>query len=176
MFCSWSAVPEVIWSEKGLSSTSWLLQCYQLNSSCPVPKNTETIFSPLHQLCCTSLWLHTCYHTSHCWMFPLNVFHSVSWNQQCPCSCSLPYLRVTTVVHQISSNSTGRNLAGLSHLTKLAMSPVHLFLSTFLDNFHSSTHLTSAKLWKHSILCDFRLPTWRKWDQHSSGILQSIEW
>ena len=107
---------------------------------------------------------------------PLNVFHSVSWNQQHPCFCSLPYPWITTVVHKISSNSTGRNLTGLSHLTKLAMSPVHLFLSTFMHNFLSSTHSTSAKLWKHSILCDFRLPPWCKWDQHSSGILQSIEW
>jgi len=146
MFCSWSAVPEVIWSEKGLSSTSWLQQYYQLESSCPVAKNTETIFSPLHQLYRTSLWLHTCYHTLHCWMFPLNVFHSLSWSQQHLCFCILPYLWVTTVVHQISSNFTGRNLTGLSNVTKLAMSPVHLFLSTFLDNCLSNTHSTSAKL------------------------------
>jgi len=54
MFCSWSVVPEIIWSEKGLSSTSWLQQCYHLKSSCPVAKNKETIFTPLHQLYCTS--------------------------------------------------------------------------------------------------------------------------
>jgi hypothetical protein len=175
MFCSWSAVPEVIWSEKDPSSTSWLQQCYQLKSSCSVAKNTETTFSPLHQLYCTSLWLHMCYHISHCWMFPLNVFHSLPWSQQHLCFCSLSYLWVTTVVHPISSNSTRRNLTGLNHVTKLAMSPVHLFLSTFLDNFLSSTHSTSAKLWKHSILCDFRLPPWCKWDQYSSGILHSTE-
>jgi len=47
-------VLQLVSSSRGLSSTSWLQQCYHLKSSCPAAKNTETIFTPLHRLYRTS--------------------------------------------------------------------------------------------------------------------------